>query len=162
MQGVVTVRAVRLPADHDFLLSLYAATRTAELSAAGWSRARARAFIRMQFEAQTRHYDAFFPRASRSLIAVDGEPAGRLTVERSRAEIRIVEIALLPEFRGAGVGSLLVGHLLEEADATGLPVRCHVAHGNGARAFWESLGLAAQGSDGIHVAMERGCATSPR
>jgi GNAT superfamily N-acetyltransferase len=162
MLGEVTARPVRLPADGDFLLSVYAATRVGELSMLGWSDAQIDAFIRMQFDAQTRHYRALHPHASHSVIAVGGRLAGRLIVERTEEEIRIVDLALLDEFRRAGVGSRLVRRLFADADADGLPVRCHVEQGNDARRFWERLGLVAQGVDGAHVAMERACATSLR
>jgi ribosomal protein S18 acetylase RimI-like enzyme len=161
MPGEVTVRAMRLPADSEFLMSVYGATRRPELSLLDWSEAQADAFIRMQFDAQTRHYRAHYPQASHVVIAVGGEPAGRLIVDRSTKEIRIVDLALLSEFRRAGVGSWLVRLLFEEADAKGLPVRCHVEQSNDARRFWEQLGLVARGLDGVHVAMERVCATSP-
>lgn len=156
----VTTRPVRLPSDREFLISVYAATRP-ELSMLAWSESQTEAFVRQQFEAQTRHYQTFFPQARHSVIAVDGEPAGRLIVDRSAEEIRIVDIALLPQFRRAGAGSTLVRRLFEEADASRLPVRCHVEQSNDARLFWERLGLVASGQDGMHISMERGCATSP-
>jgi GNAT superfamily N-acetyltransferase len=162
MAAEVRTRPVRLPADGELLLSVYASTRQAELSVLGWPEEEADAFVRSQFDAQARHYQAFHPRASHEVITVAGEPAGRLILERSDEEIRIVDIALLPRFRGAGVGRALVGPLLEEADAGGLTVRCHVVQGNDAQAFWERLGLVARGLDGMHVLMERGCASSPR
>jgi ribosomal protein S18 acetylase RimI-like enzyme len=86
---------------------------------------------------------------------VDGEPTGRLIVNHARDQILIVDIALLPEFRRSGIGSSLVRRLLEQADADLLPVRCHVLHDSTARRFWEQAGFAAQGSDGVYVAMER-------
>ncbi len=148
--------------DSDFLRSVYAAARMPELGGLGWPRAQLDAFIRMQFDAQTRHYRSVFPHAGHSVIAVGGQRAGRLIVDRSQEEIRIVDIALLQQFRRAGVGSELVRRLCEEADANGLPVRCHVEQHNDARCFWEQLGLVASGLDGTHVAMERRCASSPR
>jgi GNAT superfamily N-acetyltransferase len=93
---------------------------------------------------------------------VGGEPAGRLIVDRSEHEIRIVDIALLPGFRRAGAGGTLVRRLFDEADAGALPVRCHVVRGGDARLFWEHLGLVERGVDGAHVAMERVCETSQR
>jgi GNAT superfamily N-acetyltransferase len=162
MFGEVRSRPACLPADGDFLLSVYAAVRMPELGVLGWSDEQADAFIRMQFDAQDRHYRSVHPQASHSVVTVDGEPAGRLIVERSDEEIRIVDVALLPRFRRAGVGSELLRSLFAEADARGLPVRCHVVEGNEALAFWQHLGLVARGLDGMHVAMERGCVTSPR
>jgi GNAT superfamily N-acetyltransferase len=162
MLGEVTCRPVRLPADHDFLLSLYASTRIDEFSILGWPEAQVDALMRMQFEAQTRHYDTFYPGATHTLVVVDDTFAGRLIVERSDGQIRIVDIALLPEFRHRGVGGRLVRAVIEEADADGLPIRCHAVAGEDAQRFWEHLGLVARGMDGMHVEMERQCATSQR
>jgi len=154
MHGDVSTRPERLPDDGDFLLSVYASTRP-ELTGAGWPGQQQDAFIRMQFDAQTRHYRDSFPDAAYSVICVGGEPAGRLIVNHARDQILIVDIALLPEFRHSGIGSGLVRRLLEQADAGHLPVRCHVLRDSTARRFWEQAGFAAHGSDGVYVAMER-------
>ena len=155
MHDDVSVRPERLPDDGDFLLSVYASARRPELTGLGWSEEQQDAFIRMQFDAQTRHYRESFPDATYSVICVDGEPAGRLIVNHSDDQILIVDIALLPEFRRIGVGGRLVRRLLEQADAGHLPVRCHVLHDSAARRFWEHAGFAAQGRDEVYVAMER-------
>lgn len=155
MPGEVSTRPERHPDDGDLLLSVYASTRRPELTGLGWSAKQQDAFIRMQFDAQTRHYREFFPDATYSVICVDGEEAGRLIVNRADDQIRIVDIALLPKFRRIGVGGRLVRHLLDQADAGHLPVRCHVLHDSAARRFWEHAGFVAQGHDGVYVAMER-------
>jgi GNAT superfamily N-acetyltransferase len=155
MPGDVRTRAVELPGDAAFLLSVYDTTRRAEQILMGWSDTEMDAFIAMQFDAQTRHYGSVFPDASSLIVLVDDDPAGRLIVDRSGERILLVDITLLPGFRGRGVGGALVRPLLEEADAAGLPVRLHVLHDNDARAFWEHLGFVAQGLDGLHVVMER-------
>ncbi|HUJ35977.1 MAG TPA: GNAT family N-acetyltransferase [Solirubrobacteraceae bacterium] len=162
MASDIALRPADLRADDEFLLSVYASTRMPELTGLDWPQSQLDAFIGMQFEAQARHYRAVFPDASHSVITVSGEPAGRLIVDRSADEIRIVDLALLPRFRGAGIGTALVRKLLDEADARGLPVRCHVAVGNAARRFWEQLGLRAGDHDDAYIAMERPCATSAR
>jgi ribosomal protein S18 acetylase RimI-like enzyme len=148
--------------DNDFLASLYASTRQSELAMLGWSAAEQAAFLTMQFDAQSRHYRTAFPAASHSIICVDGELAGRLIVDRRDDEVHIVDVALLPEFRGAGVGAELIRGLLAEADAAGLPVRCHVLAGNRARRFWERAGFVAQDSGSAYISMERPCATLQR
>ncbi|HWF49171.1 MAG TPA: GNAT family N-acetyltransferase [Solirubrobacteraceae bacterium] len=162
MHGEVTARPVRLPADLELLISVYGATRRPELDMLGWTEGQIDAFIRMQFEAQDRHYRSFYPGARHSIVEVGARSAGRLIVDRVAAEIRIVDLALLPAFRRAGIGSAVVERLCEEADANGLPIRCHVEQGNEAKGFWEQLGLVATRVDGAHIAMERVCVTSPR
>jgi GNAT superfamily N-acetyltransferase len=163
MHGEVSARPELLPEDGGFLLALYATVRKPELTGLGWSAAEQEAFIRMQFDAQIRHYRGCYPDARYSVIWVGGERAGRMIVRRSDEEILIVDIVLLPEFRGAGIGSALVRRLLAEADAGRLPVRCHVLQGSDARRFWERAGFVAQDGDGdeVYVAMERPCETLP-
>jgi GNAT superfamily N-acetyltransferase len=154
MHGDVSARPERLPDDGGFLLSVYASTRP-ELTGLGWPAKQQDAFIRMQFAAQTRHYRESFPDATYSIICVDGERAGRLIVNHAVDQILIVDIVLLPEFRRTGIGSGLVRRLLDQADASHLPIRCHVLHDSTARRFWERAGFAAQGRDGVYLAMER-------
>ena len=161
MHGEVSVRPEHLPDDGGFLLSVYASTRRPELAGLGWSEKEADAFIGMQFDAQTRHYRQSFPHATYSVICVDGERAGRLIVNRADNEIVIVNITLLPEFRRLGLGSGLVRRLLDEADAGHLRIRIHVRQDSNARRFWERAGFAAQGDDGVYVAMERAPETRP-
>src|SRR5580693_7112036 len=104
MHGEVSTRPERLPDDGDFLLSLYASTRRPELAGLGWSEKEQDAFIRMQFDAQTRHYRGSFPNATYSVICVAGEQAGRLIVHRADNAIVIVDITLAPKFRRVGIG----------------------------------------------------------
>ena len=161
MLAAVGVRPVQLPEDGDFLRSVYASTREPELSMLGWSKAETEVFLRRQFDAQAHHLGTFFPHATHSVVLAGATAVGRLIVDRSAEEIRVVDIALLPAFRHLGIASVLVQRLFEEADATHLPVRCHVLQNDEARGFWEHVGLVAQGLDGVHVAMERACETSP-
>jgi GNAT superfamily N-acetyltransferase len=155
MPGQISLRPERLPADGDFLLSLYASTRRAELAALGWSQDQKDAFIRMQFDARERHYRTAFPAAAYSVICAAGERAGRLIADRTEAAIVIVDIALVPPLRRQGIGTLLVGRLLAEADAGQVAVRCHVQHESDARWFWQRAGFRALASDGAYVALER-------
>ena len=154
MHRDVSTRPERLPDDGDFLLSVYASTRP-ELTGLSWPGKQQDALIRMQFDAQTRHYRESFPDAIYSVICADGEPTGRLIINHADDQILIIDIALLPQFRRTGIGTGLVRRLLERADASHLPVRCHVLHDSTARRFWEHAGFTAQGSDGVYVAMER-------
>jgi GNAT superfamily N-acetyltransferase len=157
----VSTRLSRIPDDSDFLLSLYASTRRAELELLGWSEVAQNTFIHMQLDAQTRYYRESFPDARHYVICVDGERAGRLIVNRSETEMVIVDITLLPAFRRRGVGGDLVGALLEEADAEGLRVSLHVLQGSAARRFWERAGFVTSSGSGAYLAMERACATLP-
>lgn len=154
MSAAVTIRPEVMPGDERLLLEIYDATRRPELRVLGWSDQEMAAFIRMQFDAQSRHYRTWYPQAAFSVILADGEPAGRLVVDRSAADLLIVDLAVLPRFRRAGIGGCVVRRLLDEAEATRRSVRCQVELGNPARAFWEHLGFTARGINGAHVTME--------
>jgi GNAT superfamily N-acetyltransferase len=155
MPREISCRPVRLPEDAEFLISVFASTRARELSVLSFSEADADAFVRMQFEAQARDYGANFEHARHEVISVDATPAGRLIVDHSGERIRIVDIALLPVFRGAGIGSAVVERLLAEADAAGIPVRCTVARGSEAQRFWARLGFAVASAGETDIAIER-------
>lgn len=144
---MIALRAVA-PADRPFLLRVYAATREEELAAAPWSPGQKDAFLRMQFAAQDSHYRAHYPGAEFSVVLVDGEPAGRLTLARWPDELRIVDIELLPAFRGRGVGTALLEQALAEADVRGVPTSICVERQNPARALYERLGFRLVGDDG--------------
>lgn len=93
------------------------------------------------------------------MIAVDGVPAGRLYVHRGDAEIRIVDIALLPEHRGGGIGTALLEELLAEADTSGKSVTIHVERQNRALRFYERLGFSVAEDKGVYLFLERQPAT---
>jgi GNAT superfamily N-acetyltransferase len=157
----VSTRPACAPGDDGFLLALYASTRRAELAGFGWPELAQDAFIRMQFDAQSRYYRQTFPDADYSVICLDGERAGRLIVDRRGDEMHIVDIALMPQCRGLGVGGGLIRRLLAEADAGRLSVSLHVLRGSAACQFWERAGFAPRGGDEAYLAMERVCETLP-
>lgn len=152
--------------DLAFLERLYASTRTRELALLGWSEERQATFVRSQFAMQSGHYAAHFPDASRELVLVDGVAAGRLYVQHGPALTHVVDIALLPEFRGAGVGTRLLEEVLEEAGARGVAVTIHVERHNPATRLYERLGFEPDereeaGGDAIYLEMRWRSAGSP-
>jgi GNAT superfamily N-acetyltransferase len=147
----VELRAVE-PTDAGFLRRLYAGSRP-ELSLVGWSREQRETFLEMQFGARERHYREQFPAADDLLVLLRGEPAGRLCVDRASEEMRIVDIALLPEHRGGGIGGALIAGLQAEAAAAGLPLALHVEAGNRAANLYHRLGFVIDAGDGVYTAM---------
>ena len=152
---VATVLRPCGPEDRDFLVRVYASTRADDLALTGWSEEECEEFVRMQFELQDRSFAAAFPDAERSIV-VDGDtPIGRLYVHRDEHEIRILDISLLPEHRGHGVGTALLREVLAEGERTTRPIRIHVSVFNPARALYDRLGFVPVREYGVHVEMER-------
>jgi len=155
---MTTTHAVTLrPAtadDREFLVGLYGSTRAEELDQVEWAPGQREWFVRMQFDAQDTSYRTQNPLGSFDVIEVAGEAAGRLYVDRRAAEIRIVDIALLPRFRGAGTGSHLVRLLQEEAAASARTLSIHVEVHNPAQRLYGRLGFVVAGEHGLYRRME--------
>jgi ribosomal protein S18 acetylase RimI-like enzyme len=151
--GAVTLRPVT-DADRDFLLEVYASTREDELSQVAWPQGQREAFVRMQFDAQDADYRQRNPSSSFDVIEVGGRPAGRLYVDRRPDDIRIVDIALLPEHRGSGVGTQLIASLMDEAAASRCKLSIHVEVHNRASALYTRMGFVVVAQGPVHNRME--------
>ena len=142
-------------ADRAFLVDLYASVREPELAHVSWDDAARRAFVEHQYAAQDAHYRQNYPGASLDVIEVDGEPAGRLYVHRGPSDIRIMDIALAPAFRGRGIGTELLRGLMAEAQESGRKLSIHVESNNPARRLYERLGFRPAGEHGVYVLLDR-------
>ena len=144
------------PAQEDdlpFLYRVYASTRQEELALVDWDEAQKEWFLHMQFDLQTRSYAQAFPEADCQVILRDGEPIGRLMLNRTPDRILLVDIALLPEHRHAGIGTALVTMVLSEAVSAGKPVVLHVEKHNRARFLYERLGFSISEWNDVYLEM---------
>ncbi len=83
--------------------------------------------IRHEFDSRQRGYPFDFPGLEFLLIEHDGRAVGRLYVQRTDPRwIFLVDLVLLPEWQGRGLGTWLLHGLQEEARATNRPLRLHV------------------------------------
>lgn len=144
------------PEDDSFLAGLYASTRAEELAVTGWSDDDKAVFCRRQFDAQTAHYRENYPGASLQVIERAGVPIGRLYVAHWEREIRIMDIALLPEHRGAGIGAELLTALQKEASAAGKTLTIHVERFNPALRLYERLGFRIVEEQPVYLLMRWG------
>ena len=128
--------------DDEFLLLVYASTREAELDQVEWADGQREAFLKWQFDMQRQQYEARFADTTYQVIQVDNQPAGRIWIGENEAEIRLLDIALLPESQNRGVGTLLLKELIEHARRAGKPLRHMVFMLNSdADRFYERLGF---------------------
>ena len=141
--------------DREFLYTLYASTRAEEMKAVPWSDEQKEQFVRMQFHAQTVHYDDAYDPAGFTVIEENGRPIGRLYIDRQPDVIHIVDITLLPEKRGAGLGTVLLQEILDEGARTGAAVTIHVEHFNPALNLYRRLGFVHVASEGVYYLMKR-------
>lgn len=143
------------PDDNAFLLALYASTRAAELAQVQWQEGQREAFVKWQFEMQRREYDARFPDAEYHVILIDNQPVGRIWIGRTKEEIRLLDIALLPEFQSRGAGTSLLNWLIEVARRENKVLRHMVFVLNDeAHRFYERLGFVVIEEFGAYKHME--------
>jgi ribosomal protein S18 acetylase RimI-like enzyme len=150
---MIRLRSVQ-PEDRDFLLRVYASVREEELAPINWTREQKDSFVQMQFEAQTRFYEENYIGAKFQVILADDVRAGRLYIHPRANEIRIMDIALLPEFRGRGIGFALLNEILDEARAANQTVSIHVERMNPALHLYERLGFCLHEDKGVYLLLE--------
>ena len=150
------------PDDGEFLYRVYASTRREELTRTGWSEEQKTSFLRMQFDAQSSYYREHYAGAELSVILADGRPAGRLYVARWPREIRLIDVSLLPMFRGRGKGTRLLEALISESEASEKPLSIHVERFNPALGLYERLGFEQKEDNGVYLLMERRTAAQHR
>jgi ribosomal protein S18 acetylase RimI-like enzyme len=111
--------------------------------------------MRMQFQAQTVTYRMNFPRARFDIIELDGEPIGRIVVDRPGTQIHIVDQAVVPALRNRGLGATLMHTLMDEAARDALPVRLKVASTNDpSMRLYARLGFLPIETDPFYIEME--------
>ena len=156
----VSLRPIR-PDDEAFLYEVYASTRLDELAVVDWDEAQKAAFLHMQFAAQHTYYQEHYVGADFLVILVDDHPAGRLYVARWDEEMCLMDIALLPAYRNAGIGSALLHALMAEAAQAGKPVRIHVEKQNPALRLYTRLGFRPIADRGVYWFLEWSPTPSP-
>lgn len=141
------------PDDDAFLQELFFAVRAPEFQLAGLAGPMLTQLLEMQYRAQYTSYVANYPAAKNSIVWVDGERAGRMLVDQGDA-CHLIDIALLPQYRGRGIGTQVLQQMCVEARGAGKTVRLSVRPENPARRLYERLGFRATASDMTQIVME--------
>jgi ribosomal protein S18 acetylase RimI-like enzyme len=113
--------------------------------------------VSMQYAARQAHFQAHWPRAVQRVIERRGglepdrargwQPVGALWADESADGIHVLDIAVLPAWRGQGIGTRCLQDLIAMAARRHLPVTLQVAPDNPARRLYERLGFVAAGAD---------------
>jgi len=156
--SVVLKAKTRLATEGDeiFLRALYADTRGEEMALTGWPPDQCARFLSSQFELQKRHYDQHFGPEGHSIVELDRQPVGRLWLHDDDERRLIVDISLMADARGRGLGASLIRKTLAQARRNGRPcVRLHVLSNNpGAMRLYQRIGFTVVGAEGAHLRME--------
>jgi ribosomal protein S18 acetylase RimI-like enzyme len=150
--ATITLHSV-CSADEPLLYRTYASTRTEELELTGWNSEMRETFLRLQYDAQRHSYRSQLPNAEYLVIRRDDTGIGRLIIDRTKDTLHVVDIALLPDFRRMGIGSILMRAIMKEASQASKEVRLHVERFNPALQWYERLGFRAVNSGPIYLEM---------
>ena len=82
-----------------------------------------------------------FQQNETEIIQVDGEDAGRITIARRPGCIVLEEIHIAARFQGRGIGQMLIGKVLAEADERRIPTELKVLKENPAQKLYIRLGF---------------------
>lgn len=149
----VSLRTIT-PADGPLVRAVYASTRDAEMAVVPWDDAQKQQFLDMQYRAQAHHYETNNPNADYDLVLLDGEPIGRLYVDRTTEQIHLLDIALFAPFRSHGIGTALIEGLMDEARRERRPLRCHVEKFNRAWNLYKRMGFQPIADAGMYAYLE--------
>ena len=141
--------------DLPFLESLFADIRSKEVASTGWPIERQHSFLAEQFDFQHRYYTAHFTTAAFLLLSRAGRPVGRLYVQASGGVLSLIDISLVAEVRGQGLGGALLARLCALADANGMRVSLAVEPDNPARRLYERHGFVVADASGFYLRMLR-------
>jgi GNAT superfamily N-acetyltransferase len=141
-------------ADIPLLALVYASTRIEEVGRSGWPPETQQQFLIHQFDAQHRHYRQHYPAAEWLVIERDGTAIGRLYIEEWPDQIRLIDIALLPDHRRGGGGSAILSDLMDMAAAAEKPLTIHVEKNNPAMRLYLRLGFVPIDEHGVYDLME--------
>lgn len=140
-------------ADEPVLQALFSSVRAPQFVALGLPAPMVDMMMRQQFHAQTAGHGAQYPNARREIVEADGAAIGRLATDRNDQRLHLIDIVLAPDRRGQGLGTILIGQLMEEARATGLPMTLQVARDNPAAALYARLGFETVAADDAYQSM---------
>ena len=137
-------------ADQPFVDALYTAIRWDELAPVPWPDEAKRAFLREQSRLQADHYRRNYPGAALCVIERDQVPVGRFYLYASPSEFRLMDIALMPEWRWRGDGERMLRALMQVAQEQSRSITLHVEPNNPAQRLYARLGFELREDKGVY------------
>jgi ribosomal protein S18 acetylase RimI-like enzyme len=147
-------RRAETAGDAGFHFALFCGSRPPGEDLAGLDAALAAQLLRHQFAGQDASLRAAFPQARRDIVEVGATPVGRIVVDEGADAWTLADVAILPAWRGQGIGKRLLTATMAEAQAAAAPVRLRVMKANaGAARLYARLGFMAVATSAVDVEM---------
>ena len=152
----ITLQPEALTPEADSLAyRLFAVDKLAEFAAIGVPQLQAEELVQMQWRGRTLTYANQYPGAEDWTISLeDGTPVGRYLLQKTSQSVRMVDFAILPEWRGRGIGTQVLQRLIQNTATNGSIFSLRVEKNNRALYLYKRLGLNIISSDEISFEME--------
>lgn len=151
----VALRDLNEKSDIGLLFDIYTSTREEITSYAGWNQKQKENFLKNQFWLQHNAYMKNYDNPLYLVIKYQEQDVGRLYLNIKEDELRIIDIAILPQARGVGVGTALLKNLLAQAEKDARKVSIHVEKQNRALNLYERLGFVCTEEGSVYNLMEK-------
>ncbi|MFB9326040.1 GNAT family N-acetyltransferase [Paenibacillus aurantiacus] len=142
-----------IESDASFLYQLFVHTRLEEMQAWAWDETMQQQFLNMQWTARQHSYSLQYPAAEQLILHVRDERVGQALVNRTDSNLTLVDITVLPAYRGLGIGTAFIQELLSEAEAGAKNIHLSVLPDNPALRLYERLGFNKIESSSLHIQM---------
>lgn len=130
---------------------LHRETLAEELRAGGLPAPLVELLVEGQLRGREQSWRSRFPEMRALVLRVQAELVGAVVVERGAAQVSVIDLVVVPGWRGLGVGAAVLRRVQEEAGS--LPVALSVRRDNPARRLYLRLGFVEGEGDAVHVAM---------
>ena len=130
--------------DVPFLMRLRRESMDKHLNATGASTSESDHLARLQYR-----FDCA------EVLLQDGKPVGLLKVSRDGRDWKVIQIQLVSELQGHGLGAKLLRQVITEAVAAGASLTLSVLKANPARSLYERLGFVVESESEFEFNMRR-------
>ncbi len=138
--------------DTGFLKDLYCQSRDYETTVANIPAETLKQFLHQQFLLQTEHFNRVYKNAECNLIQYQGAAIGRIYFNQENENLHLIDITLLRNYRGLGIGRFFITNLLSK---TKVRTTLYVNERNPALFFYKKLGFKELEKEQGYIYMER-------
>jgi GNAT superfamily N-acetyltransferase len=114
--------------DEQFLFALYSLIGADETALAPLSDEQKNAFLQASLQAQHQYHLSTYPQGKILHINLDSEKVGRLCVCELENEIQIIDLIVLSDYRGRGIGTKIISDILQKAKKLCKSILNHLAN----------------------------------
>lgn len=155
-EQILSISLVPVQSRHDeFLLQVFKESRIDLAYINGISEEQKSMIILQQYKIEQEQLKQMYPNAKFNIVMMNEKTVGRLYIHNGEISDRILQIGLLEEYRGMGIGKMLVKLVIEDAMKRGKNVQLQVAWFNeAAYRFYEKLGFKIIENNGVAYEMQ--------